>query len=64
MKRMSSRFHGTGVAIATPYTDDNKVDLNSLERLTKYLIDNGIDYIVPLGTTGETYSLTKEEKTD
>ena len=61
---MSSKFHGTGVAIATPYTDDNKVDLNGLENLTKHLISNGVDYIVPLGTTGETYSLTKEEKQD
>lgn len=55
-------FYGTGVALVTPFTSDNKVDLEALEQLVNYQIDNGIDYLVVLGTTAETATLSKEEK--
>ncbi|NND64090.1 MAG: 4-hydroxy-tetrahydrodipicolinate synthase [Flavobacteriaceae bacterium] len=53
---------GTGVALVTPFTSDLKVDTESLARLVEFQIDNGIDYLVILGTTGESVTLTKEEK--
>ncbi len=53
---------GTGVALVTPFNKDKSVDLQGLERLVNYQIDNGINYLVVLGTTGEPATLTKEEK--
>lgn len=57
-----SRFTGTGVAIVTPFNEDYSVDFPSLEKITDYCITNGVSYIVVLGTTGESATLTKEEK--
>jgi len=60
---MNRRFlTGTGVAIVTPFHEDKTVDLESLGKLTRYLVDNKVDYIVVLGTTGESVVLSKEEK--
>lgn len=56
------QFKGTGVALVTPFTSDMKVDVEALERLVNYQIDNGVDYLVVLGTTGETATLSLEEK--
>jgi len=53
---------GTGVALVTPFKSDNKIDFDALERLVNFQIDNGIDYLVVLGTTGETSTLSKVEK--
>ena len=53
---------GTGVALVTPFTPDKNIDFNALDRLVNYQIDNGIDYLVVLGTTGETATLSKEEQ--
>lgn len=53
---------GTGVALVTPFTNKNEVDYNALEKLVDFQIDNNIDYLVILGTTGEPATLTKEEK--
>ncbi len=55
-------FIGTGVALITPFTIDNKVDFKGLERLVNYQIDNGIDYLVVQGTTGEPATLTAKER--
>lgn len=57
-------FKGTGVAIVTPFNDDKSVDYNSLEKLVNHLISNGIDYLVVQGTTGESVTLSKQEKED
>jgi 4-hydroxy-tetrahydrodipicolinate synthase len=57
-------FRGTGVAIVTPFKADKSVDYNALERLVNHLIDNGINYLVVQGTTGESVTLTKQEKTE
>ncbi len=56
------QFKGTGVALITPFTTDKAVDFEALERLVNYQIDNGIDYLVVLGTTGETATLSKDEQ--
>jgi 4-hydroxy-tetrahydrodipicolinate synthase len=53
---------GTGVAIVTPFANDLSVDYNALGKLIDYIISNGVNYIVTLGTTGETPVLSSEEK--
>lgn len=57
-----NKFVGTGVAIITPFKNDLSVDENALSLLVEDLIKNGIDYLVVLGTTAESATLTKEEK--
>tara|TARA_R110001592_G_scaffold36893_2_gene123615 strand:- start:7107 stop:7985 length:879 start_codon:yes stop_codon:yes gene_type:complete len=57
-------FKGTGVAIVTPFKADKIVDYNALEKLVNHLIDNGINYLVVQGTTGESVTLTKQEKAE
>ena len=53
---------GTGVAIVTPFKKDLSVDFNSLGKVIDHIISGGVNYIVTLGTTGETPVLSKEEK--
>ncbi len=57
-----SILSGTGVAIITPFVSDLSVDYNALGKLIDYIISNGVNYIVTLGTTGETPVLSTEEK--
>ncbi len=56
------KFIGTGVALVTPFTADNTVDVDALGGIVSFCIDGGIDYLVVLGTTGESATLTKSEK--
>jgi 4-hydroxy-tetrahydrodipicolinate synthase len=60
--KLRSILSGTGVAIITPFASDLSVDYNALGKLIDYIISNGINYIVTLGTTGETPVLSSEEK--
>jgi 4-hydroxy-tetrahydrodipicolinate synthase len=60
--KLQSRLRGTGVAIITPFRKDFSVDFLSLEKLIKHISDNGVDYLVVLGTTGESVTLNKDEK--
>ncbi|HEU4470318.1 MAG TPA: 4-hydroxy-tetrahydrodipicolinate synthase [Flavisolibacter sp.] len=53
---------GTGVALVTPFTKDGSVDYSSLQKLIDFVIEGGVNYIVTLGTTGETPTLDREEK--
>ncbi len=53
---------GTGVALITPFTSDLQIDVDGLKRVVNYQIDNGIDYLVVLGTTAENVALSSEEK--
>ncbi len=53
---------GTGVAIITPFKKNLDVDYQSLGKLIDFIIDGGVQYVVTMGTTGETPVLTKEEK--
>lgn len=55
-------FSGTGIAMVTPFNADKQVDFTALEKLTNHLVDNGVDYLVVMGTTGESATLTKNEK--
>ena len=57
-------FQGTGVAIVTPFTNDKSVDYKALEKLVNHLIDGGINYLVVQGTTGESVTLTQQEKAE
>jgi len=56
------KFKGTGVAIITPFRIDGSIDFNALEKLVNFQIQNGTNYIVALGTTGEVATLTLDEK--
>lgn len=58
----NSQFKGTGVAIVTPFNKDSSVDYKSLGKLVNFIIKGGVEYVVVLGTTGESVNLTKEEK--
>ncbi len=53
---------GTGVALVTPFTKEGEVDVASLGQIVEHCIDGGIDYLVVLGTTGESATLRKHEK--
>jgi 4-hydroxy-tetrahydrodipicolinate synthase len=57
-----NRFHGTGVALVTPFNADGSVDYDGLKKLINYQIDGKVEYLVSLGTTGEAATLNKEEK--
>lgn len=59
---LRTQLRGTGVAVITAFTNDNQVDYDALAKLLDHLIDNGVSYIVTMGTTGETPVLSKEEK--
>jgi 4-hydroxy-tetrahydrodipicolinate synthase len=59
---MQIKLRGTGVAIVTPFLPNGNVDFKGLENLVERLITQGINYIVVLGTTGETATLTSSEK--
>lgn len=56
------KFIGTGTALVTPFTEEKKVDYRGLEKLVRFNIDNGVDYLVVQGTTGESVTLSKEER--
>ena len=56
------QFWGTGVALVTPFDDQGAVDFTALERIVEHTIKGGVDYLVVLGTTGESVTLNKEEK--
>lgn len=53
---------GTGVALVTPFKKDFSVDTEALTRIVNFQIDNGIDYLVVLGTTAENATLSQDEK--
>lgn len=55
-------FEGTGVALITPFKKDLSVDTEALSKLVQDQIENGIDYLVVLGTTAESATLIQEEK--
>lgn len=59
-----SKFRGTGVAIVTPFKEDRSVDYAALEKLIQHLITGGVNYLVVNGTTGESVTLTRQEKLD
>lgn len=61
---LRTQLRGTGVALITPFQSDYSIDYRALEKMIDYVIDNGVEYIVTLGTTGEAPTISKEEKKD
>ncbi|MEE4196102.1 MAG: 4-hydroxy-tetrahydrodipicolinate synthase [Bacteroidales bacterium] len=61
---MNHKFVGTGVAIVTPFKDNLEIDFEALENQIEHLISNQVDYLVVLGTTGESVTQTDDEKKD
>ena len=59
---IQTRLKGMGVALITPFKEDDSVDYDALLRLVDYQLQNGTDFLCVLGTTAETPTLTKEEK--
>ena len=57
-----TKFKGTGVALITPFHKDGRIHFKSLENLLEHVITNKVDYLVPLGTTAESATLTKDER--
>lgn len=55
-------FRGVGVALVTPFDANKHIDFPAFERIVNYVIENGVDNVVVLGTTGETVTLSKEER--
>lgn len=56
------KLKGLGVAMVTPFKKDLNIDFEALRKLTNYLIGNGVDYLVVMGTTGESVTLSSDEK--
>jgi 4-hydroxy-tetrahydrodipicolinate synthase len=61
---LRQQLRGTGVAIVTPFTSNESVDYDALGKMIDFVIENGVEYIVSQGTTGETPTLEKHEKLD
>lgn len=59
-----TQFFGTGVALITPFNKDLSVDYSALKRLVEFNIENGTNYLVISGTTGESVTITAEEKVE
>jgi 4-hydroxy-tetrahydrodipicolinate synthase len=57
-----NQLKGTGVAMVTPFKKDGAVDVPALKKLTDHLLDGGVDYLVVMGTTGETSVMDKEDR--
>jgi len=55
-------YAGTGVAIVTPFRKDTSIDFNALDKLVKHIIKGGVNYLVVMGTTAESVTLTNDEK--
>jgi len=61
---LREQLKGTGVALVTPFKENLDIDFDALGKLIDFNIDNGVEYFVTLGTTGETPTLDKQEKLD
>jgi 4-hydroxy-tetrahydrodipicolinate synthase len=59
---LRDQLRGTGVALITPFQADTSVDYEALAKVIDHVISGGVGYVVTLGTTGETPTLSKEEK--
>jgi 4-hydroxy-tetrahydrodipicolinate synthase len=61
-EKLQDKLRGTGVAIVTPFTRSNAIDFLAFEKILNHTIGNGVEYIVLLGTTGESATISKLEK--
>lgn len=60
----NANISGVGVALVTPFNDDLSIDFESLEKIIKHVISGGADFLVVLGTTGESSLLTQSERNE
>ena len=58
---LHERFRGTGVALVTPF-NNGKIDWEDLEKVIEHVIAGGVEFLVSLGTTGESVTLSDEEQ--
>lgn len=56
------KYQGTGVALVTPFQQNKEIDFHALERLINHVVNGGVEYLVVQGTTGESVTVSKEEK--
>src|ERR1022692_50604 len=56
------KLKGTGVALVTPFRKDGSIDFNAFGKLIEHLIKGKVEYLVPLGTTGEASTLSMEDR--
>ncbi|MBS1946367.1 MAG: 4-hydroxy-tetrahydrodipicolinate synthase [Bacteroidetes bacterium] len=61
---LRTQLRGTGVALVTPFTSNFDIDYDALGRVIDFVIRGGVEYVVTLGTTGETPTLSRQEKID
>lgn len=61
---MEHFFHGTGVAVVTPFKENLAIDFEALDKIIDHLLNNGVEYLVVLGTTGESVTLSEQEKSE
>lgn len=61
---LKDTLRGTGVALITPFTEKKEVDFDALSNVIDHVMHGGVEYLVVLGTTGETPTLSKQEKID
>src|ERR1043165_9367704 len=64
MMSLRDSLRGTGVALATPFNDKYEVDFEAWGKLLDFVMHGGVEYLVVLGTTGETPTLETQEKID
>jgi 4-hydroxy-tetrahydrodipicolinate synthase len=64
MSTLRQQLNGTGVALVTPFTAQHAIDFAALGKVIEAMIAGGVEYLVTLGTTGETPALDKQEKKD
>jgi len=62
MQQLNDKFRGTGVAVVTPFAKSGDIDFESFGKVLDHLIVNGVEYLIVMGTTGETPTLSKDEK--
>ncbi|HRI60942.1 MAG TPA: 4-hydroxy-tetrahydrodipicolinate synthase [Saprospiraceae bacterium] len=56
------RFRGTGVALVTPFKNNGSIDWEDLEKIIEHVTAGGVEFLVSLGTTGESVTLSEEEQ--
>jgi len=59
---MNNQFTGTGVALVTPFDTNHQIDFEALKKIVIHTIDGGVDYLVVMGTTGESVTINEKEK--
>ncbi|MCD4794383.1 MAG: 4-hydroxy-tetrahydrodipicolinate synthase [Bacteroidales bacterium] len=59
---MQNKLTGTGVALVTPFRNDDSIDFSSLKKLVEHVVTGGVDFLVVMGTTGENPVLSQQEQ--